>query len=126
MDVKSAFLNRLVKEEVYVEQPPLYENEKLPNHVYKLKKALYGLKQAPKAQYDRLRSYLLQSNFKIGKVDNTLFIKRNKNDIQLVQVYVDDIIFGSTNFEMNKEFSEIMTKEFKMSHMGELNFFLGL
>ena len=126
MDVKSAFLNGFVKEEVYVEQPPLFENEKLPNHVYKLKKALYGLKQAPRAWYDRLRSYLLQSNFEIGKVDNTLFIKRNKNDIQLVQVYVDDIIFGSTNFEMNKEFSEIMTKEFEMSHMGELNFFLGL
>ena len=126
MDVKSAFLNGFVKEEVYVEQPPLFEDTNFPNHVFKLKKALYGLKQAPRAWYDRLRSYLLQSNFEIGKVDNTLFIKRNKNDIQLVQVYVDDIIFGSTNSNMNKEFSDIMTKEFEMSHMGELNFFLGL
>ena len=126
MDVKSAFLNGFVKEEVFVKQPPLFEDMKFPNHVYKLKKALYGLKQAPRAWYDRLRSYLLQSNFEIGKVDTTLFIKKNKNDIQLVQVYVDDIIFGSTNPDMNKEFSDIMTKEFEMSHMGELNFFLGL
>lgn len=84
MDVKSAFLNGFVKEKVYVEQPPLFENEKLPNHVYKLKKALYGLKQAHRDRYHRLRSYLLQSNFEIGEVDNTLFIKRNINDIQLV------------------------------------------
>ena len=81
MDVKSAFLNGFVKE-VYVEQPPLFENDKLPNHIYKLKKALYGLKQAPRAWYDRLRSYLLQSNLEIGKVDSNIFIKRNKNDIQ--------------------------------------------
>lgn len=93
MDVKSSFLNGFVKEDVYVEKPPLFEEEKFSNHVYKLKKALYGLKQAPRAWYDRLRSYLLQSNFEIGKVDNTIFIKRNKNDIQLVQIYVDGIIF---------------------------------
>ena len=117
MDVKSAFLNGFVKEDVYVEQPPLFEDNKFPNHVYKLKKALYGLKQAPRAWYERLRSYLLQSGFEIGKVDTTLFIKRNDQDIQLVQIYVDDIIFGSTNNIMNKEFSDIMTKEFEMSHM---------
>ena len=126
MDVKSAFLNGFVKEDVYVEQPPLFEDNKVPNPVYKLKKALYGLKQAPRAWYERLRSYLLQSGFEIGKVDTTLFIKRNNQDIQLVQIYVDDIIFGSTNSIMNKEFSDIMTKEFEMSNMGELSFFLGL
>lgn len=107
---------------MYIGQPPLFEEEKFPNHVYKLKKALYGLKQAPRAWYVRLRSYLLQSSFEIGNEDNTLFIKRNKNDIQLAQIYVDDIIFGSTNNELNKEFFEIMTKEFEMSHMGELAF----
>ena len=126
VDVKSAFLNGFVKEDVYVKQPPLFEDNKFPNHVYKLKKALYGLKQAPRAWYERLRSYLLQSSFEIGKIDTTLFIKRNKNGIQLVQIYVDDIIFGSTNNIMNKEFSDIMTKEFEMSHLGELSFFLRL
>ena len=101
--LKVLFLNGFVKEDVYVEQPPLFEDNKFPNHVYKLKKALYGLKQAPRAWYKRLRSYLLQSGIEIGKIDTTLFIKRNKNAIQLVQMYVDDIIFGSTNNIMNNQ-----------------------
>ena len=97
MDVKSAFLNGFIKEEVFVEQPPGFENEKFPNHVLKLKKALYGLKQAPRAWYERLRNFLLTSGFEVGKVDLTLFIKRIEKDILLVQINVDDIIFGSTN-----------------------------
>ena len=97
MDVKSAFLNGFIKENVFVEQPPLFNHEKFPDHVYKLKKALYGLKQAPRAWYDRLKSYLLESGFEIGKVDQTLFIKKTNKDILIIQIYVDDIIFGSTN-----------------------------
>ena len=83
-------------EEVYVKQPPSFENEKFPNHVYKLSKALYGLKQAPRAWYDRLRNFLLDNGFSMGKADTTLFDKYKNQDI-LVQIYIDDIIFGSTN-----------------------------
>ena len=84
MDVKSAFLNGFIKEEVYVEQPPGFEHEIFSNHVFKLKKTLYGLKQAPRAWYDRLRSFLITSGFDIGKVDTTLFIKRTNNYILVV------------------------------------------
>ena len=104
MDVKSAFLNGYIMEEVYVEQPPGFENCDLPNHVYKLTKALYGLKQAPRAWYDRLSSFLLENGFVMGKVDTTLFIKHKHHDILVVQIYVDDIIFGATNSSLCEEF----------------------
>ena len=126
MDVKSAFLNGYIMEEVYVEQPPGFENCDLPNHVYKLTKALYGLKQAPRAWYDRLSSFLLENGFVMGKVDTTLFIKHKHHDILVVQIYVDDIIFGATNSSLCEEFSKCMSSEFEMSMMGELKFFLGL
>ena len=126
MDVKSAFLNGLIQEEVYVEQPPGFEDSQKLDHVYRLKKALYGLKQAPRAWYERLSKFLLEKNFTRGKVDTTLFIKKKDNDILLVQIYVDDIIFGSTNESLCKEFSIDMQNEFEMSMMGELNYFLGL
>ncbi|KAJ9543930.1 hypothetical protein OSB04_023637 [Centaurea solstitialis] len=92
----------------------------------KLRKALYGLHQPPRAWYDTLSSYLLENKFERGVIDKTLFIKRTKNDMLLVQIYVDDIIFGSTKEDMCKEFEELMHKKFKMSSMGELTFFLGL
>ncbi|KAH9751651.1 Integrase catalytic domain-containing protein [Citrus sinensis] len=126
MDVKSAFLNGYILEEVYVKQPPGFENEKFPNHVYKLLKALYGLKQAPRAWYDRLKNFLLENDFSIGKADTTLFVKHKNQDILIVQIYVDDIIFCSTNELLCKEFSLCMSKEFEMSMMGELKYFLGL
>ncbi|KAH9685562.1 Integrase catalytic domain-containing protein [Citrus sinensis] len=126
MDVKSAFLNSYILEEVYVKQPPGFENEKFPNHVYKLLKALYGLKQAPRAWYDRLKNFLLENDFSMGKADTTLFVKHKNQDILIVQIYVDDIIFGSTNELLCKEFSSCMSKEFEMSIMGELKYFLGL
>ncbi|KAI3664290.1 hypothetical protein L6452_44775 [Arctium lappa] len=126
MDVKSAFLYGSIEEEVYVCQPPGFENQSYPDRVYKLKKALYGLHQAPRAWYDTLPSYLLENGFERGVIDKTLFIKRKKKDILLVQIYVDDIIFGSTRDNMCKEFEELMHQRFKMSSMGELTFFLGL
>ena len=126
MDVKSVFLNGLIQEEVYVEQPPGFENSDKPNHVYKLKKALYGLKQAPRVWYERLSKFLLDENFSRGKVDTTLFIKRKHDDIMLVQIYVDGIIFGSTIELLCKEFSHDLQSEFEMSMMGDHNFFLGL
>jgi len=124
MDVKSAFLNGLISEEVYVEQPPGFESHEFPNHVFKLTKALYGLKQAPRAWYERLSGFLLEKGFTRGKIDTTLFTKTKNDDLLIVQIYVDDIIFGSTNENMCSEFSKIMQKEFEMSMMGELNFFL--
>ncbi|KAI3733711.1 hypothetical protein L6452_13164 [Arctium lappa] len=126
MDVNSAFLYGLIEEEVYVCQPPGFENPSYPDRVYKLKKALYGLHQAPRAWYDTLSSYLLENGFERGVIDKTLFIKRKKKDILLVQIYVDDIIFGSTRDNMCKEFEDLMHQRFKMSSMGELTFFLGL
>jgi hypothetical protein len=97
MYVKSAFLNGKISELVYVEQPPSFEDPKRPNHVHKLSKALYGLKQAPHAWYERLRDFLLFKYFKIEKVDTTLFTKRFGKYLFVCQIYVDDIIFGSTN-----------------------------
>ena len=100
MDVKSAFLNGFINEEVYVAQPPIFIDFAKPDYVYKLKKVLYGLKQAPKAWYDRLKAFLVKHNYSMGMVDNTLFTKRSNSNIIIVQTYVDDIIFGSTCQEM--------------------------
>jgi hypothetical protein len=97
MDVKSAFLNGPIKEEVYVEQPPGFEDSEYPNHVYKLSKVLYGLKQATRAWYECLRDFLITNGFKVGKADPTLFTKIVVKDLFVCQIYVDDIIFGSTN-----------------------------
>ncbi|GKE55122.1 putative ribonuclease H-like domain-containing protein, partial [Tanacetum coccineum] len=126
MDVKSAFLYGKIEEEVYVCQPPGFEDPEFPDIVYKVEKALYGLHQAPRAWYDTLSTYLLDNGFQRGQIDKTLFIKRVKGDILLVQVYVDDIIFGSTKKELCTEFEKLMHKKFQMSSMGELSFFLGL
>ncbi|GJS90363.1 putative ribonuclease H-like domain-containing protein, partial [Tanacetum coccineum] len=126
MDVKSAFLYGTIEEEVYVHQPPGFVDPAHPNKVYKVIKALYGLHQAPRAWYETLSSFLLENGFRRGTIDKTLFIKKNKSDIMLVQVYVDDIIFGSTTQSMCTEFEDCMHKRFQMSSMGELTFFLGL
>nr|GFD15196.1 putative ribonuclease H-like domain-containing protein [Tanacetum cinerariifolium] len=93
MDVKSAFLYGTIEEEVYVCQPLGFEDLDHPDKVYKVVKALYGLHQAPRAWYETLANYLLENGFQRGKIDQTLFIKRQKGDILLVQIYVDDIIF---------------------------------
>ena len=97
MDVKSAFLNGDLKEEVFVEQPPGFEDHDFPNHVYKLEKALYGLKQAPRAWYDCLCTYLLENGFKKGSADTTLFLLHKESNFLIVQIYVDDIIYNATN-----------------------------
>ncbi|GJX37796.1 putative ribonuclease H-like domain-containing protein [Tanacetum coccineum] len=126
MDVKSAFLYGTIEEEVYVCQPPGFEDPQFPDKVYKVEKALYGLHQAPRAWYETLSTYLLENRFRRGIIDKTLFIKKDKGDILLVQVYVDDIIFGSTKKSLCTEFESLMHKKFQMSSMGELTFFLGL
>ncbi|WVZ63935.1 hypothetical protein U9M48_013525 [Paspalum notatum var. saurae] len=114
MDVKSAFLNGFIEEEVYVRQPPGFESARFPDRVYKLRKALYGLKQAPRA------------GFVMGSVDKTLFLSSRGGDILIVQIYVDDIIFGGSSHALVSSFAEQMSREFEMSFMGELQFFLGL
>jgi hypothetical protein len=108
-----------------VEQPPGFEDERYPDHVCKLSKALYGLKQAPRAWYECLRDFLIANAFKVGKADPTLFTKTCDGDLFVCQIYVDDIIFGSTNKKSCEEFSRVMTQKFEMSMMGELNYFLG-
>jgi hypothetical protein len=126
MDMKSAFLNVFLEEEVYLKQPPGFESAEFPHRVYRLRKALYGLKQAPRAWYDRLRGFLFSKGFDMGKVDKTLFLLRHCDDILIVQVYVDDIIFGGLSHSLVTRFVEDMSKEFEMSMMGELQFFLGV
>ena len=120
MDVKCAFLNEYLNEEMFVEQPKGFEDPHFSDHVLRLKKALYGLKQAPKAWYDRLTYYLLDRGFKRGYVDQTLFVKNDEDYLPVVQVYVDDIVFGAAIDARAIEFSK------EMSMVGELTFFLGL
>ncbi|GKF18403.1 retrovirus-related pol polyprotein from transposon TNT 1-94, partial [Tanacetum coccineum] len=126
MDVKTAFLNGILREEVYVSQPDGFVDPDNLNHVYKLKKALYGLKKAPCAWYDLLSAFLLSQKFTKGTVDSTLFVRREGKDILLVQIYFDDIIFAFTKPDLCETFSKIMCLKFQMSMMGKLSFFLGL
>ena len=126
MDVKSAFLNGILNEEVYVAQPKGFEDPQHPDYVYRLKKALYGLKQAPRAWYERLTEFLLNHGYSRGGADKTLFIKKVKFDIIIAQIYVDDIVFGSVSQHLVEEFVEQMKTEFEMSMVGELTYFLGL
>jgi hypothetical protein len=111
---------------VYVEQPPGFKDEKKLNHVYKLRKTLYGLKQAPRAWYERLRDFLLSKGFKMGKVDTTLFTKKLGNELFVLQIYVNDIIFGSTNQDFCEKFGKMMASEFEISMIREHSYFLGL
>nr|GFA42185.1 retrotransposon protein, putative, unclassified [Tanacetum cinerariifolium] len=126
MDVKTAFLNGELKEEVYVSQPEGFVDPDHLTHVYHLKKALYGLKQAPRAWYDTLSRFLLDNDFSKGAVDPTLFTRKSGKHILLVQIYVDDIIFASTDPNECDMFSNEMSLKFQMSMMGQITFFLGL
>nr|GEY63619.1 retrovirus-related Pol polyprotein from transposon TNT 1-94 [Tanacetum cinerariifolium] len=126
MDVKTVFLHGLFKEDVYVCQPEGFIDADHPSHVYKLKKALYGLKQAPRAWYDELSMFLLQNHFFKGTIDPMSFIRRFDNDILVVQVYVDDIIFGSTHPRYTQLFSDLIKSCFEISMTGDITFFLGL
>ncbi|GJU40972.1 retrovirus-related pol polyprotein from transposon TNT 1-94 [Tanacetum coccineum] len=126
MDVKTAFLNGPLEEEIYVAQPEGFVDPDHPEKVYLLRKALYGLKQAPRAWYDELSNFLMSKGFTKGTIDPTLFKIKYGEDILLVQIYVDDIIFGSTNPKYSKQFEKLMHSRFEMSLMGEMKFFLGL
>ncbi|WVZ89816.1 hypothetical protein U9M48_036174 [Paspalum notatum var. saurae] len=126
MDVKFALLNGFIEEEVYVRQPPGFESARFLDRVYKLRKVIYGLNQAPRAWYARLKSFLLKFGFVMGSVDKTLFLLSCGGDTLIVQIYVDDIIFGGSSHALVSSFAEQMSREFEMSLMGELQFFLGL
>ncbi|GKF68204.1 retrovirus-related pol polyprotein from transposon TNT 1-94, partial [Tanacetum coccineum] len=118
MNVKTTFLNGPLKEEVYANQADGFVDLHHPDKVYRLKKALYGLKQAPKAWYDELSNFLVSKGFSKGSIDPTLFFTKIWEDILLVQIYVDDIIFGSTNPKLSKKFEKLMHNKFEMSMMG--------
>ncbi|KAI9195308.1 hypothetical protein LWI28_013690 [Acer negundo] len=118
MDVKSAFLNGFLQEKVFVEQPKGFVDAHHPNHVYRLKKALYGLKQAPRAWYECLTQFLVDNYYTRGSVDKTLFIKKNNDELFIAQIYVDDIVFVSTNNTKVQQFVDVMSQEFKMSLVG--------
>nr|GEV99319.1 retrovirus-related Pol polyprotein from transposon TNT 1-94 [Tanacetum cinerariifolium] len=126
MDVKMAFLNGELCEAVYVSQPEGFVDPDKPNHVYRLKKALYGLKQALRAWYDMPPSFLLSQKISKGAVDPILFTRKAGRNILLVQIYVDDITFASTNPAICDEFAKIMNSKFKMSMMRKITFFLCL
>ncbi|GKC78337.1 retrovirus-related pol polyprotein from transposon TNT 1-94, partial [Tanacetum coccineum] len=126
MDVKTAFLYGPMKEKVYVNQPDGFVDPYHLDQVYRLKKALYGLKQAPRAWYDELSNFLVSKRFSKGSIHPTLFITKHGKDILLVQIYVDGIIFGSTNLKLSKLFEKLMHNMFDMSMIGELKFFLGI
>jgi hypothetical protein len=123
---ENTFLNGVIQEEVFIRQPPGFKNPKYPNRVYNLSKTLYGLKHEPRAWYARLKTFLLEHRYVMGSVDNTLFILKHGNDFLLVQIYVDDIIFGGSSHSLVSSFQEMMENEFQMSMMGELAFFLGI
>ncbi|GJZ53784.1 retrovirus-related pol polyprotein from transposon TNT 1-94 [Tanacetum coccineum] len=126
MDVKTTFLNGPLKEEVYVNQPDGFVDPHHPDKVYRLKEALYGLKQALRAWYDELSNFLVSKGFSKGSIDLTLFIIKKGEDILLVKIYFDDIIFSFTNSKLSKKFEKLMHIKFEMSMMGELKFFLGI
>ncbi|GJR96986.1 retrovirus-related pol polyprotein from transposon TNT 1-94 [Tanacetum coccineum] len=126
MDVKTEFLFGSLKEEVYVNQPDGFVDPYHPDQVCRLKKALYGLKQAPRVWYDKLSNFLVSKGFSKGYIDPTLFITKHGEDILLVQIYVDDIIFDSTNPKLSKRFEKLMHSKFEMYMMGKLKFFLGI
>jgi hypothetical protein len=123
MDVKNTFLNDSLKEEVYVKQPPRFEDLNFSNHVYKLYKTLYGLKQAPRTWYEHLRELLLDRGFEVGQINPTLFTKRFNEKLFVCQLYVDDIIFGSSNKAFNDKFLKPITDRFEISMMGEMKIF---
>ena len=124
--MKSAFLNGKLEEEVYVDQPPSFEDPKNPDKVFRLNKALYGLKQAPRAWYDTLKEFFVKNGFTRGSLDPIVFTKSYDGELFVCQIYVDDIIFGCTDQRYTDEFGYMMSEEYQMSMMGELKFFLGL
>ncbi|KAL0423821.1 UNVERIFIED_CONTAM: Retrovirus-related Pol polyprotein from transposon RE2 [Sesamum radiatum] len=125
MDVKSAFLNGYIDEEIYVEQPQGFIAKGSEEKVLRLKKTLYGLKQAPRAWYSRIDKYFMDRGFR-RRSEPTLYIKSQGNDTLIVSLYVDDLIYTGNNEKMIQVFKEDMMKTFEMSDLGLMHFFLGI
>jgi hypothetical protein len=123
---EECLLERVHRGRGLCEATPRFENPKFSNHVFRLHKALYGLKQAPRAWYEHLKAFLLEKGFRMGSVDKTLFLLKQGTDILLVQIYVDDIIFSGSSHALVAKFSDTMSREFEISMMRKLTFFLGL
>lgn len=126
LDVKSAFLNGELEEEVYVQQPQGFEARGEEGKVYKLKKALYGLKQAPRAWNSKIDAYFLRSGFMRSPSEPSLYVKKNGEDFLMVCLYVDDLIYVGTNANMVDSFKEAMMKEYEMTDLGLMKYFLGI
>jgi hypothetical protein len=126
MDVKNAFLSGVIQEELFVRQPPGFENPKYSNRVYKLSKFLYGIKQAPWTWYARLKTFLLEYGYVMESVDKTIFTLNHGTDFLLIQIYMDDIIFGGSSHMLVSRFQKMMEEFLQISMMGELTFFLGI
>lgn len=124
MNVRLSFLNGFIDEKVDVSQPSGFENHENPDYVFKLKQTLYGIKQSLRACYERLSRFLIKQGFNRDKVDIILFIRSKVKYILLIQIYIDDIIFGFTNKPLLRNLRALMQAEFKMSLMGELTYFL--
>jgi hypothetical protein len=127
LDVKSAFLNRELKEEVYVEQPQGFVIQSEEEKVYKLIKALYGLKQAPRAWYSHIDNYFNENGFKRSKSEPTLYVKHQDNvDLLIVALYVDVLILTGSNVKMIEKFKKYMVNKYAMSDIGLLHYFLDI
>ena len=126
MDVKSALLNGVLKEEIYIEQPEGFINKDKPDKVFLLNKALYGLKQAPRAQYSRIDDYLLKLKFIRSYNEVTLYVKHENQEILIVSIYIDDILVTVSNDNVVKQFKMYMREVFKMNDLGEMSYFLGM
>ncbi|KAM2949577.1 hypothetical protein FF1_036456 [Malus domestica] len=126
MDVKSTFLNKVFEEEVYIQQPSGYEIKGHEDKVLKLKKALYGLKQAPRAWNSRIDKYFQENNFTKCPHEHALYVKVKDGDILIVCLYVDDLIFTGSNLSMYEEFKRVMTKEFEITDIGLMAYYLGI
>ena len=127
LDVKSAFLNGFLKEEIYVEQPDGFKVQGKEDKVYKLKKALYGLKQAPRAWYDRIDAYPSKLNFEKSLSEPTLFIKKSKDEtLLIVSIYVDDLLVTGCRVDLIQEFKKNMQDMFDMTDLGIMTYFLGM
>ncbi|CAL9029558.1 unnamed protein product [Prunus brigantina] len=127
LDVKSAFLHGEINEEVFVDQPPGYEQKGHETKVYRLKKALYGLKQAPRAWYSRIESYFIKEGFNKCPYEHTLFIKTAEGGkILIVCLYVDDLIYTGNDATMFEQFKKSMMVEFDMTDLGKMRYFLGI
>ncbi|KAK9140896.1 hypothetical protein Scep_010577 [Stephania cephalantha] len=126
LDVKSAFLNGLLKEEIFVEQPDGFVVQDQEDKVYLLKKALYGLKQAPRAWYSRIDDHLIGLGFQKSLSEATLYVRKEGTNITIVSIYVDDLLITGNNQLLIDEFKSNMLKEFEMTDLGLMTYFLGL